>query len=110
MKIGGGETLAGYRVDEPIDAVRVLGFLLEMRRHWLYGDHAVPIERHSMLVERLDGGTARAGRQGHLAVPSPAGLGGDLRGHPRRLPGRILLGHARSARGSRSASATGRAR
>ena len=49
VKIGGGETLAGYRVDEPIDAVRVLGFLLEMRRHWLYGDHAVPIERHSML-------------------------------------------------------------
>ena len=49
VKIGGGETLAAYRVDEPIDAVRVLGFLLEMRRHWLYGDHAVPIERHSML-------------------------------------------------------------
>ena len=49
VKIGVGETLAGYRVDEPIDAVRVLGYLLEMRRHWLYGDHAVPIERHSML-------------------------------------------------------------
>ena len=49
VKIGGGETLAAYRVEEPIDAVRVLGFLLEMRRHWLYGDHAVPIERHSML-------------------------------------------------------------
>src|SRR3954452_400422 len=49
VKIGSGDTRAGYRVDEPIDAVRVLGFLLEMRRHWLYGDHAVPIERHSML-------------------------------------------------------------
>ena len=96
VKIGGGETLAGYRVDEPIDAVRVLGFLLEMRRHWLYGDHAVPIERHSMLSNGLDGGAARPGRQGHLAVPSPARLGGDLRGHPRRLPGRILLGHARA--------------
>ena len=49
IKIGSGETLAGYRVDEPIDAVRVLGFLLETRRNWLYGEHAVPIERHSML-------------------------------------------------------------
>ena len=27
----------------------MLGFLLEKRRQWLYGDHAVPIERHSML-------------------------------------------------------------
>src|SRR4029079_15091980 len=50
VKIGAGETRAGYRVEEPIDAVRVLGFVLEMRRHWLYGDHAVPIERHSMLA------------------------------------------------------------
>jgi trehalose-phosphatase len=49
VKIGSGETLAGYRVDEPIDAVRVLGFLLETRRNWLFGEHAVPIERHSML-------------------------------------------------------------
>ena len=49
IKIGPGDTRAAYRVDEPIDAVRVLGLLLEMRRHWLYGEHAVPIERHSML-------------------------------------------------------------
>ncbi len=49
IKIGAGETLATHRVDHPIDAVRVLGFLLETRRHWLYGEHAVPIERHSML-------------------------------------------------------------
>lgn len=49
IKIGPGDTQAAYQVDEPIDAVRVLGFLLETRRHWLYGEHAVPIERHSML-------------------------------------------------------------
>ena len=49
IKIGPGDTQAAYRVDEPIDAARVLGFLLETRRHWLYGEHAVPIERHSML-------------------------------------------------------------
>lgn len=49
IKIGQGNTQAAYRVDEPIDAVRVLGVLLETRRQWLYGEHAVPIERHSML-------------------------------------------------------------
>ena len=49
IKIGPGDTQAAYRVDEPIDAARVFGILLETRRHWLYGEHAVPIERHSML-------------------------------------------------------------
>jgi trehalose-phosphatase len=52
IKIGPGETLAGHRVDEPIDAVRVLAHLLETRRNWLYGERAVPIERHSMLANR----------------------------------------------------------
>ncbi|WP_184540001.1 trehalose-phosphatase [Micromonospora polyrhachis] len=50
IKIGPGETKAGYRVDEPIEAARVLGLLLETRRHWLFGERAVPIERHSMLA------------------------------------------------------------
>ncbi len=49
IKIGPGETRAGHRVADPVDAVRVLGLLLETRRHWLYGERAVPIERHSML-------------------------------------------------------------
>ncbi|MCY7303804.1 MAG: trehalose-phosphatase [Thermoleophilia bacterium] len=49
IKIGPGETLAGHRLDEPMDAARALGFVLETRRHWLYGEHAVPIERHTML-------------------------------------------------------------
>ncbi len=49
IKIGPGETRAGFRVGDPIDAVRVLGVLLETRRNWLYGERAVPIERHSML-------------------------------------------------------------
>ncbi len=49
VKVGRGETLAQFRVDEPIDAVRVLGLVLETRQKWLYGEHAVPIERHSML-------------------------------------------------------------
>ena len=49
IKIGEGETHAGYRVADPIDAVRVLGLLLETRRRWLFGERAVPIERHTML-------------------------------------------------------------
>ncbi|MEV1289691.1 trehalose-phosphatase [Micromonospora sp. NPDC049679] len=50
IKIGPGETRADYRVGEPIDAARVLGLLLESRRQWLFGERAVPIERHSMLA------------------------------------------------------------
>jgi trehalose-phosphatase len=50
IKIGPGDTRAGYRVDEPIDAVRVLGLLLETRRSWLFGERATPIERHTMLA------------------------------------------------------------
>ncbi|NIL58624.1 trehalose-phosphatase [Salinispora arenicola] len=50
IKIGPGETKAQYRVTEPIEAARALGLLLETRRHWLFGERAVPIERHSMLA------------------------------------------------------------
>lgn len=50
IKIGPGETKAGYRVAEPIEAARALALLLETRRHWLFGERAVPIERHSMLA------------------------------------------------------------
>ncbi len=49
VKVGAGESVAPYRVAEPIDAVRLLAFLLETRRAWLFGEQAVPIERHSML-------------------------------------------------------------
>ncbi|MDG4829100.1 trehalose-phosphatase [Solwaraspora sp. WMMD1047] len=50
IKIGPGETKAGFRVAEPIEAARVLGLLLDVRRNWLFGERAVPIERHSMLA------------------------------------------------------------
>ncbi|MGH3749422.1 MAG: trehalose-phosphatase, partial [Micromonosporaceae bacterium] len=49
VKIGGGETLATCRLEDPVEAARLLAVLLEKRRRWLYGEHAVPIERHSML-------------------------------------------------------------
>jgi trehalose-phosphatase len=50
IKVGAGDTLARYRVSGPVDAVRLLGLLLHHRRQWLFGERAVPIERHSMLA------------------------------------------------------------
>ena len=81
----------------------------ETRRHWLFGERAVPIERHSMLSNGAHRRAADPGGQGHLAVPPEAGLGGDLRRPGRRQP---RPGHftrrPRSAAASRSASATAR--
>ncbi len=51
IKVGPGETQALHRVDDPEGAVRCLAFLLQTRRNWLYGEQAVPIERHSMLSD-----------------------------------------------------------
>ena len=110
IKIGAGETLASYRVDEPIDAVRVLGLVLETAaalalRRSRGSDRAALDAR-----ERLDGRAPRAGCQGDVAVPPSARLGGHLRRHARRLAGRATSRSRPSARGSRSASATGRGR
>ena len=52
IKIGPGQTAATHRLDEPVDAVRALAYVLERRRQWLFGEHAVPIERHTMLSNR----------------------------------------------------------
>ncbi|WP_435583010.1 trehalose-phosphatase [Amycolatopsis thermoflava] len=49
VKVGGGETLAAYRVPGTEDVATVLAFMLEERRNWLYGEQAPPIERLSML-------------------------------------------------------------
>ncbi|WP_442875899.1 trehalose-phosphatase [Amycolatopsis sp. NBC_01488] len=50
IKVGDGETLAGYRVPDTVDVALVLAFMLEERRNWLYGESAPPIERLSMLA------------------------------------------------------------
>ncbi|WP_020669825.1 trehalose-phosphatase [Amycolatopsis nigrescens] len=50
VKVGQGETLAGYRVPDTTDVATVLAFLLEQRRAWLYGEQAPPIERLSLLA------------------------------------------------------------
>ena len=60
VKIGGGETLAGYRVDEPIDAVRVLGFLLETAAALALRRPRGADRAALDALERLDGGAARA--------------------------------------------------
>jgi trehalose-phosphatase len=88
VKIGPGETRAQYRVEEPIDAARVLALLLEYRRKWLYGEHAVPIERHSMLANgRTIALVAPDATIGWLCHPNPDSsatfahlLGGDPAG------------------------------
>ncbi|GAA1372620.1 trehalose-phosphatase [Catellatospora chokoriensis] len=51
VKVGAGETAASFRVHDPLQAVRILALLLDTRRHWLFGERAVPIERHSMLAD-----------------------------------------------------------
>jgi trehalose-phosphatase len=89
IKIGPGETRAGYRVAEPLDAVRVLALLLDTRRHWLYGERAVPIERHSMLSNgRTVALLAPNARVTWLCHPNPDSsaifadvLGGSPAGH-----------------------------
>jgi trehalose-phosphatase len=50
IKIGtADETSAHFAVPDSESAVQVLALLVESRRRWLYGERAVPIERHTML-------------------------------------------------------------
>jgi trehalose-phosphatase len=50
VKVGDGDTLAGFRINDPVQVGMVLAFLLEERRNWLYGEQAPPIERLTMLA------------------------------------------------------------
>jgi trehalose 6-phosphate phosphatase len=89
IKVGGGETLAAYRVADSADVAAVLSLLCEERRTWLYGEMAPPIQRLSML------GNGRAvalvtpdARICWQCVPGPASaavfadlLGGPAAGH-----------------------------
>jgi trehalose-phosphatase len=50
VKVGEGDSLAGYHIDDTVQVGMVLAFLLEERRNWLYGDQAPPIERLTMLA------------------------------------------------------------
>jgi trehalose 6-phosphate phosphatase len=52
IKVGAGDTLAKYRVDDTQAVARVLAMLLELREEWLSGGAAVPIERLSLLSDQ----------------------------------------------------------
>ena len=83
VKVGPGETLAQYRVADPLDAARLLAVLLQTRRKWLFGERAVPIERHSMLANlRTVGLVTPDARVSWLCHPRPdsAALFADLLG------------------------------
>src|SRR5207244_821612 len=72
IKVGTGETRAPYRVEDPLDAARLLALLLQTRRRWLFGERAVPIERHSMLANgRTVGLVTPDARVSWLCHPRP---------------------------------------
>ncbi|OLR89791.1 trehalose-phosphatase [Actinokineospora bangkokensis] len=85
VKVGDGETLAGYRIDDTVSVAKMLAFLLEERRNWLYGDQAPPIERLSMLAnERSVALVTPDARLTWLCHPEPdsAAVFADLLGGP----------------------------
>lgn len=49
VKVGEGDSIATYRLDDTTGVATVLAFLMEERRTWLYGEQAPAIERLSML-------------------------------------------------------------
>ncbi len=52
IKIGPGDTLAKLRLEDTEDTARCLALLCELRRSWLEGEHAPPIEQHSLLSDQ----------------------------------------------------------
>jgi len=52
VKVGEGETAAGWRVDSPEEVARCLAHLAELRESWLIGRGAVGISKHSALSDR----------------------------------------------------------
>ena len=89
VKVGPGETLAGFRHRRPAEVGMVLAFLLEERRNWLYGEQAPPIERLTMLAsERSVALLTPDARLTWLCHPEPDSaavfadlLGGAAAGH-----------------------------
>ncbi|PRZ43712.1 trehalose 6-phosphatase [Antricoccus suffuscus] len=95
IKVGAGETLAGCRIDSPHTAAQVLAMLVGMRQNWLFGNKAIPIERHSLLANgrghALMTPRARVTWQCHPQVDSAAifadVVGGESAGHFSIVPG-----------------------
>ncbi|TFD56909.1 trehalase-like domain-containing protein [Cryobacterium sp. Hh38] len=49
IRIGDGESVAAHRVSGPEKLAQLLALLFELRKDWLFGQHVVAIERHSMI-------------------------------------------------------------
>lgn len=89
VKVGEGETAAGWRVGTPGDVADLMITLTELRERWLLGGHAAPIEDHIMLSDRRS--VALVSPDGSLnwfCAPDPdspalfaALLGDDSSGH-----------------------------
>ena len=52
IKVGAGTSNAGFRVEAPEDLAHILASLHDARRDWLFGQRAVPIQRHSLLSDQ----------------------------------------------------------
>jgi len=112
VKVGDGETRATHRISGPLEVARVLGQLYELRRAWLAGSAATPIEAHSFLSDQRTAALITPeGRLSWFCAPrldSPALfadlLGGEVAGRfdiraedgskpieQRYLPGTLML-------------------
>lgn len=52
VKVGAGETLAPFRVIDPVEVAQILARICEQRTAYLEGATAVPIERHAVLSDQ----------------------------------------------------------
>ncbi len=84
LKVGPGPSLAHARLDNPRVVAQALAMLAERRRAWLMGEHALPIERHSLLSDQrtvaLVTADASVNWMCHPRADSPAVFAGLLGG------------------------------
>ena len=84
LKVGVGPTLARARLNDPQQVAQMLALLAERRRTWLMGEHALPIERHSLLSDQrtvaLVTSDASVNWMCHPRADSPAVFAGLLGG------------------------------
>ncbi|MCY4194802.1 MAG: trehalose-phosphatase [bacterium] len=84
IKVGEGPSLAHARLPDTEAVAKTLALLAERRRAWLTGEHALPIERHSMLSNQrtvaLVTNEASVNWTCHSRADSPAVFAGLLGG------------------------------
>ncbi|MCB0995245.1 MAG: trehalose-phosphatase [Acidimicrobiales bacterium] len=85
IKVGPGDSAARVRVDDTTEVARMLALLCELRRAWIEGDHAPPIEAHTLLSDlrtvALVTPDARLAWMCHPRADSPAIFAELLGGH-----------------------------